>query len=132
LAKKLPEKAITTDVKFSELATDALLYTLEAKGERAKHDLEFKPGFIGPDFNDRVARTVKKADIQTWLLDQMDEQEWAPATRNRYQAAFSLIFRVGVDNGKIALNPASRIKRKAEDNEIIRYLTKEEEGASWP
>lgn len=127
LAKKLPEKAITKDVKFAELAKDALLYSKEANGKRAEHDLEIKLGFIGPDFNDRVARTIKKGDIQTWLLDQMDEQEWAPATRNRYQAAFSLIFRVGVDNGKIALNPASRIKRKAEDNEVIRYLTKEEE-----
>jgi integrase len=58
---------------------------------------------------------------------QMDEREWTPATRNRYQAALSLIFRVGVDNGKITSNPASRIKRKPEDNEVIRYLTKEEE-----
>lgn len=127
LAKKLPEKAITKDITFGELAKDALLYSREANGERAERDLEIKLGFIGPDFSDRVARTITKGDIQTWLLDQMDEREWTPATRNRYQAAFSLIFRVGVDNGKIASNPASRIKRKPEDNEIIRYLTKEEE-----
>jgi integrase len=127
LAKKLPEKAITKDVTFAELAKDALLYSREANGERAEHDLAIKLGFIGPDFNDRVARMITKGDIQTWLLDQMDEKEWAPATRNRYQAAFSLIFRVGVDNGKIALNPASRIKCKAEDNEVVRYVSKEEE-----
>lgn len=127
LEKKLPEKVNDKNITFGELAKDALLYSREANGERAEHDLEIKLGFIGPEFNDRVARTISKGDIQTWLLDQMDEREWAPATRNRYQAAFSLIFRVGVDNKKIAFNPASRIKRKAEDNEIIRYLTKEEE-----
>jgi hypothetical protein len=46
----------------------------------------------------RVARTIKKGQIQTWLLDQMDERGWAPVTRNRYQTAFSLIFSLGVDN----------------------------------
>ena len=54
---------------------------------------------------------------------QIGVQMWTPATRSRYQAAFSLIFRVAVDNGKIDTNPASRINRKAEDNEILRYLT---------
>ena len=49
------------------------------------------------------------------------------ATANRWQACFSLVFRVALDNQKIAVNPASRIRRKAENNQSIRYLTLQEE-----
>ena len=39
-----------------------------------------------------------------------------PATFNRYKALFSLTFRVGVDNGKVTMNPARLVKRRREDN----------------
>jgi integrase len=128
LKKKLPEKIRTEKDKitFEDLAKDALLHSREENGARAEHQLEIKLHLIGPDFNHRLAREIVKQDIVKWLLDQTDKRKWSPATRNRYQAAFSLIFRVGVDNQKIDLNPASRIKRKDEDNEHIRYLKREE------
>src|SRR5665213_2437211 len=128
LKRKLPEK-IRTDkdkITFEDLAKDALLHSREENGDRAEHQLEIKLHFIGPDFNHRLAREIIKQDIVKWLLDQTVKRKWTPATRNRYQAAFSLIFRVGVDNQKIDLNPAARIKRKDEDNEHIRYLKREE------
>ncbi|MGC2499748.1 MAG: site-specific integrase, partial [Acidobacteriaceae bacterium] len=42
-------------------------------------------------------------------------------------AAFSLIFRVGLDNEKISVNPAARIKRRTENNGRIRFLAPAEE-----
>ena len=128
LKKKLPEKIRTEKDKitFEDLAKDALLHSREENGARAEHQLEIKLHLIGPDFNHRLAREIVKQDIVKWLLHQTDKRKWTPATRNRYQAAFSLIFRVGVDNEKIDFNPAARIKRKDEDNEHIRYLKREE------
>jgi len=67
-AKKLPEKVNSKNVTFGELTKDALLHSREENGERAEHDHKIKLGFIGPDFNDRVARNIKKGDIQSWLL----------------------------------------------------------------
>jgi len=57
----------------------------------------------------------------------MQSRGWKPSSRNRWQAALSLIFRVGVDNGKIENNPASRIRRKTEDNEKVQFLSPDEE-----
>lgn len=56
-------------------------------------------------------------------------RDWKPASRNRWQATFSLIFRVGIDNEKIDKNPAARIRRKTENNGRVRYLSANEETA---
>lgn len=49
------------------------------------------------------------------------------STRNRWQAALSLIFRVGIDNERIDRNPAAQIRRKTEDNTKVRFLSDKEE-----
>ena len=61
-------------------------------------------------------------------MDQREERDWSPATRNRYQAAFSLVFTVGIVNCKIHFNPASFVKRVAEENERVRYLNEKDAG----
>src|SRR5438128_1939728 len=43
------------------------------------------------------------------------------------QAAFSLIFRVGIDNERIDRNPASHIRRQTENNARVRFLSEKEE-----
>jgi len=45
----------------------------------------------------------------------------------QWQAAFSLIFRVGIENEKTSKNPGARIKRKTENNKKVRFLSNEEE-----
>lgn len=139
LKKKLPEKLRGRTLLFSELSKDALAHSKEENGERSTHELSLKMTIIGEDFDNRAVEGISKQDIQNWLMEQSEEREWTPATRNRYQAAFSLVFRVGVDNEKIAINPAARIKRKAEHNDRIRFLTAPEEKTlvaiireSWP
>lgn len=139
LKKKLPEKLRGRTLLFSELSKDALAHSKEENGERSTHELKLKLAIIGEDFDNRAVEGITKQDIQNWLLEQSEAREWTPATRNRYQAGFSLVFRVGVDNEKITVNPASRIKRKAEHNDRIRFLSAVEEKKltavireSWP
>jgi integrase len=127
LRKKLPEKLRGPVVTFGELSKDALSHSQEENGERSTHELSLKLSIIGEEFDSRPGEGITKQDIQNWLMEQTDEREWSPATRNRYQAAFSLVFRVAVDNEKLTVNPASRIKRKAEHNDRIRFLSDAEE-----
>jgi integrase len=47
----------------------------------------------------------------------------------RFIAAFSLIYRVGIDNEKIDRNPAAGIRCKTENNSRVRFLSDEEEKA---
>lgn len=127
LRKKLPEKLRGPVLTFGELSKGALAHSKEENGERSTHELSLKLAIIGEDFDNRAVEGIAKQDIQNWLLEQTETREWSPATRNRYQATFSLVFRVGMDNEKIIVNPASRIKRKAEHNDRIRYLSATEE-----
>ncbi len=128
LRRKLPERLQGGNtLTFGQLAKDALAHSTEENGERSTKELALKLAVISPAFDDRPAEGISKQDIQTWLLEQTAEREWSPATRNRYQAAFSLVFRVAVDNEKLTINPASRIKRKAEHNDRIRFLSPREE-----
>lgn len=127
LRKKLPEKLRGKVVTFGELAKDGLAHSKEQNGERSTLELGLKIGIIGKDFANRPAEGITKQDIQNWLGVQTEKREWSPATRNRFQAAFSLVFRVAVENEKLAVNPASKIKRKPEHNDRIRFLSTEEE-----
>jgi len=71
--------------------------------------------------------TEGKNEVVEWLTEQAEEREWAATTRNRWQATFSLIFRVGLDNERIERNPAARIRKKAEGGGRVRFLSDPEE-----
>jgi integrase len=66
-------------------------------------------------------------DVSDWIGGEARKRK--PSSRNRWQAAFSLIFRVGIDNEKITRNPAAGIKRKTENNDKVRFLSDDEERA---
>lgn len=125
--KKIPEYLNGKTVTFGDLAQDALTHSRETNGKRSTAELELKLRIIGEHFNNRDAEQITKSDVQQWLLEQGEERDWSPATRNRYHAAFSLVFRVALENGKITQNPAAHLKRKAEHNDRIRFLSADEE-----
>jgi len=125
--KKLPESLRGRGVLFGVLCDDALEHSEASNGEQTSYELGLKLETIKETFVDREAASITKQEIVRWLEDEAEEREWAAATRNRYQAAFSLVYRVAQDNGKVQLNPASRIKRKLEDNGRIRFLSDAEE-----
>ena len=123
---KLPE-TIDNATLFSELLDDALEHSQATNGERSTRELELKINRLRPDWGDRRATEITKQEIVRWLQSEAVKRDWTVATANRWQACFSLVFRVALDNQKIAVNPASRIRRKAENNQSIRFLTIAEE-----
>lgn len=124
--KKVPER-FRGSVTFGELSKDALAHSREQNGERSTLELGLKIDIIGKDFDNLKVEEITKKEIQDWLLAQTTKRDWSPATRNRWHAAFSLVFRVGIDNDKIEINPARAIKRKKESNGRTRFLSDEEE-----
>jgi site-specific recombinase XerD len=69
------------------------------------------------------AAAITKLQIVDWLAAEKQARNWEPATRNRHQAAIGVVFRVVVDNNKIAFNPAAGIQRLREDNQTTRFLS---------
>lgn len=137
--KKLPESLRGRGVTFEKLCDDALEHSEASNGEQTSYELGLKLDTIKEVFGKREAASITKQDITRWLEDEAEERGWAAATRNRYQAAFSLVYRVALDNGKVQLSPAARIKRRLEDNGRIRFLNYKEEGRlitairqNWP
>jgi integrase len=128
LEGKLPEKIVAKKVvQFTDLIDDAVRYAKAQNDAYSAHDLELKLERVRADFGKRAASTITKSEIIDWLSAEATKRKWKPASRNRYQAAISLVFRVAVDNQKLALNPAAGIQRLREDNECVRFLSPEEE-----
>jgi integrase len=126
LRKKLPEK-FRGGVLFRELIADALGHSRESNGERSTEELRLKYDRIALTFGERVASSITFQDLSGWLLKEGEQREWSGATRNRYASAFSLAFRIGIENGKVEVNPASRLKRRKESSGRTRFLTASEE-----
>jgi integrase len=115
--KKLPETLRARQVKFLELAVDAEGYC-KANNQGQQFDL-YRIGRLKVEFENRSA-VIPIEDIRRWF----DEQEWEPGTYNRYKSTLSLIYRLGIENGKIKgeSNPAKLLKHKREDNGQVRFL----------
>lgn len=127
--KKLPENFRIKGITFAKLCEAALAHSREHNSEDSTYELQLKINTLEPIFGHMSAEDITKNEIKEWLKAGAIMRGWKPATLNRWQAAFSLIFRVGMDSEKIERNPAARIKRKTEDNTVIRYLEDNEEKA---
>jgi site-specific recombinase XerD len=125
--KKLPENLRAKPVTFAELLDDAIEHSKAENAERSTLELQMKYDTLRPVFGCRPAEEISKQEIVRWLTSTAADREWAPATKNRWQAAFSLAFRVGMENEKIEKNPAARIGRTKEDNGRVRWLSETEE-----
>ncbi len=123
--KKLPESLRSPMVSFAELAHDALVYSKAHK--RSYHDDVVRMERLLARFRERTADSIMPQDLETHLEQAAKESEWAPATVNRYKALISLVFRLGIENGKVKENPASLVKHRQENNARVRWLSSEEE-----
>ena len=77
------------------------------------------------ELGDIPAEAVKFQDIQKTLVRLRKNR--TKATSNRYFSALRFTFNLGSKNGRIERSPCHGIKTVHEDNEIIRWLTTEEE-----
>jgi site-specific recombinase XerD len=120
---KLPDNIRYEGVRFSELADAIEVYA--ERHHRDSRNVKSRLVRIRPDFDGRVADSIKPDEIDQWLT----ENTSTPATSNRYRALFSLMFREALRNGKVKSNPARLVRQKHEDNAVIRWLTDEEDRA---
>jgi site-specific recombinase XerD len=125
--RKLPELDRTKVITFDDLCVDAMAHSAAENSPKQTYELGTRIKQIKPVFGDRPADTIIKSEILSWLTEQSKARKWKPASRNRWQATFSLIFRVAMDNEKIQRNPAARIRRKQENNGRVRFLSEAEE-----
>jgi integrase len=125
--RKFPETLRQQAPAFAQIAAEALEYSernkLSAKDDQKRMKLLLT--WFGPGRAD----TLKPQEIERRLHSAAIERKWAPATFNRYKALLSLTYRIAIENGKLEHNPASRVRRRREDNGVVRYLRPEEERA---
>jgi site-specific recombinase XerD len=124
---KLPENLRSKAATFRELCEDALAYSRAENSAKQTYELELRINQLLPVFGARSADSIRKNEIVSWLAEQSAARKWAASSRNRWQATFSLVFRVGIDNEKIERNPAARIRRKTEGSGRVRFLSDREE-----
>lgn len=117
-------KASAAGVTLGELC-DGLLKHIQANPAeyRDQHNPPQRIGLIKQAFGDRPAAFIKPYEIQDWLAG----LDVAPATRNRYKAVFSAIFKYGKERDKVQVNPARDVKQARVNNGVIRFLTEAEE-----
>lgn len=125
--RKLPELTAQKPVTFAEICKDALGIRRRQNEHKNNRELQRRIDAMLPEFGTRQAATIRKQDIIRWLQRRATERNWAPATQNRWHMTFSLIFRIAVDNEKLTVNPASRIKQERENNAVIRFMREDEE-----
>lgn len=121
--KKLPETLRSRIVRFSELAADARKY-VEHTNRGQKIDIH-RIDHLDKEFGNRTAE-IPIEDLREWFTS----HHWSPGTWNRYKSVLSRIYRLGIENKKVTVNPARLLKRQKERDGRVRFLnqhdTKEE------
>jgi integrase len=78
-------------------------------------------------WRNRALDELTPGKIERDLSDCAVQEEWTPATYNRYRTLTSGVFSLAIRNGKVAVNPVRGTKHRTENNIRVRYLTEEEE-----
>jgi integrase len=112
---KLPEKLRARRAPFSELIADCEVY-VKTNNQGQKFDC-YRLGRLKEQFGNRPSE-IPIDDLRKWI----NEQDWKPATCNRYKSLLSLIYKLGIENGKVKTNPAKLLTHRREDNGRIRFL----------
>jgi len=123
--RKLPETLRIRQIRFDDLALDALDYS---KTNNAKGSYRVDKGrmeVLKKEFGNRIADSITPQEIDRWMASNLSNR--APATVNRYKALLSLTYRLGMGNRKVTTNPARLIRQRTENNARIRWLRSDEE-----
>jgi site-specific recombinase XerD len=112
-------------VRYGALIDDAL--KLNEASSRDHRNFKQRLEVTREQFGHRVAESITPADIGDWFAAMTDEREWTPATVNRYRAAMSKAFKLGIQNRKVNNNPARLVPQRKESAGKIRFLTGDEE-----
>lgn len=91
-----------------------------------KDDLGKLNGHIYPHLGHLRMTEIKSMDVQDYLNSLRDKCDLAPATVNRHRALLSKIFKVAMMGEIVSKNPCERVIKLKENNQIERYLNKDE------
>lgn len=75
----------------------------------------------------KPANKIKRSDIENFRSYLRDKKGLANSTINKYICVLSKAYNLAIDDELLTLNPCKGIKKLKENNEILRYLTIEEE-----
>ena len=117
---KLPELQPQKITTFGELASDAVAYAKVHLKTWADYD--WKERTLRDAFGLRPAAEITPQEIDRYLTGRCR----TPATANRFRAFFSLCYRLGMENGRVASNPARLVRMRRENNARLRYLSRDE------
>jgi integrase len=116
LPELVPGKA-TTFAQLSAMAVDHAKARLKSAG-----DYVGKARILQEPFGNRPVAEITPLEIDQFLSNHCK----TPATCNRYRDFFSLAFRLGMENGLVASNPARLVRLRPEHNARLRYLSRDE------
>ena len=115
-------------VKAVKLKDLIQLYLEYSKANKASYKADIHSmDVILSYFNNCSIETITAADIENFKTHIKNTTSNKNATINRYLAALSKMFNLGIENKLIDKNPMRQVHKLKEDNHKIRFLTKEEE-----
>jgi hypothetical protein len=124
--KLFPDNLRTrTPVLFQEIARDFLVYSKRKKRDH-KHDVTRSEGLLRL-WRDCPLGDLTPGKIEADLGQLEEDEEWMPATYNRYRALLSGMFSLAMRNGKATVNPVSETEKREENNERVRFLSDDEQ-----
>jgi integrase len=132
--RKLPESLRTKAATFSDLANDAIEWAKANKLTWEDDVIRLAP--LREEFGTRAADSITPQEFERWLRlhgtvrnkdSKRNGKKWSPATFNRYRALISMVYRQGIKNRKLTVNPAREIEQRKENNLRERYLLGHEE-----
>lgn len=128
---KLPDiEKSSRKVLLSTLVDDAIKHSKSENDPYVAHDFELKMNRVLMAFGNQPAESITRQQWAEWFDSEAADREWMASTYNRWKSAVSLVYRVGMENEKVDRNPVSKIRRKQEANDRVRYLTLDEENRS--
>lgn len=125
--KKLPEKLRARTIAYGELLDDAVEDCEQRPVAGPNKRYTCRIDLIRASLGSMPVDSITPQQIKRWMTKAQRENDWMPATVNRYKAFISLAFRLGLENGKCSTNPARLVPRLRENNERIRFLSDDEE-----
>ena len=121
-----PEKMKERTASFSQVAQDFLNYSKRFKRSYG-HDVGRMETLLRL-WRDNPLSELSPGRIEQDLSECAEQEEWSPATYNRYRTLVSGVFSLAIRNGKATVNPVRGTKHRIENNTRVRYLTDQEEG----
>jgi site-specific recombinase XerD len=112
-------------IRYAQLVDDALEYSKSEHRDQRSFGQRIE--VTREQFGHRMAESITPADICEWLADMIDERDWSPATYNRYKAAMSKAYKLGIQHRKVTQNPARDVPQKPESAGRVRFLSDSEE-----